>query len=173
MANKFLVFLTAAALALTVGACKKKEDQPITQPQTMQFAGEQQPGQAHPIPVRKGETEVVVPDSVKGQWTAVTITVEDKAAGTEKDVTIKLGDEYTIPGSSVKVKVGEFLPDFRMQENVITSNSDEPNNPAVRVTVYEGPEEIFKGWLYSKFPAIHPFQHSKYGLLLKEGVKKG
>jgi hypothetical protein len=41
----------------------------------------------------------------------------------------------------------------------------------VRIIVFEGEEEIFKGWLYSKFPAIHPFQHERYGLLLKEGVK--
>lgn len=175
MANRLLVFAASAALVLAVGGCQKsEEDKPITQGvQPQQFAGQQQQSPHALPPIRKGETEVVVPDSVKGQWSAVTITVEDKAAGTEKDVTIKLGEEYVIPGSELKVKVGEFLPDFRMKENIITSNSAEPNNPAVRVTVFEGQEEIFNGWLYSKFPAIHPFQHSKIGLLLKEGVKKG
>ncbi|HDZ88696.1 MAG TPA: DUF2155 domain-containing protein, partial [Nitrospirae bacterium] len=43
----------------------------------------------------------------------------------------------------------------------------------VHVTVLDGGREIFKGWLYSKFPTIHPFQHDKYGLTLKEAVTSG
>jgi hypothetical protein len=162
MWKRFLVVLAAAMLVLTVGACKKKEETPI--PQTV-------PGPGIVMPV--GETQIIVPESVKEKWSAVTITIEDKMTRKTSDVTINLGDEYTVPGSNLKIKVGEFLPDFKMRGNIITSSSDEPNNPAVRVTVFEDEKEIFRGWLYSKFPAIHPFQHEKYGLLLKEGIKKG
>jgi hypothetical protein len=172
MANRLLALFAGLMLVLAVGACQKSGEEPITKG----MQGSQLPQQAPhelPIPVKKGETKIVVPDSVKGKWSAVKIAVQDKTAGTEKDVTIKLGDEYSIPGSDLKLQVGDFLPDFRMQEGLITSNSDEPNNPAVHVTVLEGGKEIFNGWLYSKFPAIHPFEHGKYGLLLKEGIKKG
>jgi hypothetical protein len=97
--------------------------------------------------------------------------IQDKATGKSTEASINVGGSYTVPGSSLKIEVEEFLPDFKMEGTVITSSSNEPNNPAARVKVFDGGKEIFKGWLYSKFPAIHPFQHEKYALTLKEGKK--
>ncbi|NOY65603.1 MAG: DUF2155 domain-containing protein, partial [Nitrospirae bacterium] len=37
----------------------------------------------------------------------------------------------------------------------------------------ENNKEIFNGWLYSKFPDIHPFQHEKFSVTLIEGIKAG
>lgn len=116
-------------------------------------------------------TEILVPDSVKGKWASVVLTIEDKASGKSNDVTVKIGGEYTIPDTKIKIKVGDFLPDFKMAGSTITSNSADPNNPAVHVTITEGDQELFKSWLYSQFQAIHPFQHEKYGVTLKAGVK--
>jgi hypothetical protein len=162
MYRKFLVVFGCAALIFSAGACKKKEEQkPLTQPQ------------AQPGIVMTGPSKVVIPDAVKGKWDAVKIAIEDKKANKTEDVTIKLNGEYAIKGSNLKIKVGDFLPDFKMDGGTISSASDKPNNPAVQVMIYEGDKEIFKGWLYSKFPAIHPFQHEKYGLTLKEALKKG
>ncbi len=163
MVKKYLALLALAALVVSLGACKKKEEKPIT-PAT--------PGAVPGLMMPAGEPQIVVPDTVKGQWSAVVITVEDKTANTTEDVTVKLNSTHTIKGSNIKVEVGDFLPDFKMDGITITSTSNEMNNPAVRVVVFEGETEIFKGWLYSKFPAIHPFQHEKYGLLLKKGVTK-
>jgi hypothetical protein len=123
--------------------------------------------------IPKGELKIAVPDSVKGKWGAVKIVVEDKSTKKQQEFTVKLNSEFKIPNSTLKIAVGEFLPEFKMSADTVTSASNEPNNPAVRVKVYEGDKEIFKGWLYSKFPTIHPFEHPKYSLHLKEGVKKG
>ena len=161
MGKKFLATLAAIMLVFSLGACKKKEgEKPIPR---------MGPGMVMP----PGETMTVVPESVKGKWTAVELMIEDKAARKTSNVSIKLGGEHTIAGSDLKVEVGEFLPDFKMEGIIITSASNELNNPAVRVVVFEGGNEIFKGWLYSKFPAIHPFQHEKYGISLNLGIKKG
>ena len=121
----------------------------------------------------KGELQIVVPANVKGKWSAVKIVVEDKATRKAQEYTVKLNSDFQIPNSNLKVAVGEFLPDFRMDVGTITSASNDPNNPAVNIKVFEGGKEIFKGWLYAKFPAIHPFEHPKVGLALKEGIKKG
>jgi len=166
MAKKLVALLALAALVVSLGACKKKEEAPITgaQPQGA-------PQGSPTIMMPAGQPEVVVPETVKGKWSAVVITVEDKVHNKTEDVTVKLNSSFAIKDSKLKVQVGQFLPDFKMDGATITSRSDEPNNPAVRVTVYDGDNEIFKGWLYSKFPAIHPFQHERYGLLLKEGIK--
>jgi hypothetical protein len=166
MAKNLVVLLVLVALALSFGACKKKEETPITGAQP----GTPPPSSAPALTMPAGQPDIVVPDDVKGKWSAVVITVEDKVNKTSEDVTINLNGSHNVAGSNLRIDVGPFLPDFTMEGMTITSRSNEPNNPAVRVTVFEGDKEIFKGWLYSKFPAIHPFQHERYALLLKKGV---
>lgn len=178
----------ALAFSFGLGACKKKEEQPVPK------AGLQMtpaaPG-AGPAPVPgtdpaqmpaghgtapagpKPELKVVVPDSVKGKWSAVKIVVEDKGAKKSQEYTVNLNSELKVPNSNLKIAVGDFLPDFKMDAGTVTSSSNTPNNPSVNVKVFEGDKEVFKGWLYSKFPTIHPFEHPKYGITLKEGIKKG
>jgi hypothetical protein len=181
--RKMLAISIGIVLVLSFGlaSCKKKEEQPVPQaPQMMPPGGQMPPGHGpSAIQVPKGELKVVVPGDVKGKWSAVKIVVEDKAAKSQREFTVKLNSEFTIPNSNLKVMVGDFIPDFRMNGNIITSGSNTPNNPAVGVKVFEGDKEIFPapgkkwGWLYSRFPTMHPFEHPKYGLFLKEGIKKG
>jgi hypothetical protein len=183
----------AFVLSLSLSACKKKEQQPVPQapqmpPPGMQTmppgtqmppGGQMPPGHGTGSGAPKAELKVVIPDAVKGQWSAVKIVVEDKGAKKVQEYKVNLNGELKIPNSDLKVVVGEFIPDFRMDAATITSASNQPNNPAVGVRVMQGDKQIFPepgkqwGWLYSKFPAIHPFEHPKYGVTLKEGVKKG
>ena len=120
----------------------------------------------------KGQTTVSLPDAVKGKWKSVVLVVEDKSSKKKTEYTVNVNSDFKVPGSNLKLVVGEFIPDFRMNGLTITSGSNEPNNPAVGLKVLENDKEIFKGWLYSKFPAIHPFEHPKYALTLKDGVRK-
>ena len=168
-----ILVIACLAMSLVVFTGCKKDSAPIN---TGAPAG-QLPAD-HPKTEGAGEpyiapvTEIVVPDNVKGKWASVVLTIEDKAAGKKSDVTVKLGDTYTIPDTKINIKVGEFIPDFKMTGPTITSNSADPNNPAVHVTITENDQEVFKSWLYSQFAAIHPFQHEKYAVTLKAGVKK-
>jgi hypothetical protein len=191
--KKFLAMSMGVLLtfSLGIGGCKKKEQQPVPQAPQMTPGGQMPPGAMPPgapmppggqmppgqggpgMNVPKGELSIAVPDSVKGKWSAVKLVVEDKATKKKQEFTVNLNSELKIPNSNLKIAVGDFLPEFRMDAQTITSASNEPKNPAVRVKVFEGDKVIFKGWLYSKFPTIHPFEHPKYGLALKEGVKKG
>ncbi len=130
------------------------------------------PGQGHPQVGGAGRT-VRVPDSVRGKWEAVTLRVEQKAGGEPpRVVTAKLGDELRIAGSQLRVRVGEFLPALQVKEGEVTSSSNEPLNPAVLVTASEGGKEIFRGWLFAKFPEVQPFEHPAYRVTLIEGVPK-
>lgn len=181
MLKKLIMLTVVLGMVFTFNACVKKEEKIKPSPVAPQAPGMMPPGQPMPAPgsqtmpapgivVPKGEGRIVVPDSVKGKWKAVKIVVEDKTAKSSKEYTIKLGSEFAVPNSKLKIHIGDFLPDFRMEGEVKTSVSNQPNNPAVNIKVYEDGKEIWKGWLYSKFPAIHPFQHERYGLGLKEGV---
>lgn len=183
------VVMLSLALVFSVVACKKKETQPpvpqTTAPMTpgpvMQGPISPEAQQTVPgsgMPVQGGEKQVVVPESVKGKWSAVKIIVEDKVSKKTQEYTINLNSDFKIPNSNLKVYVGEFLPDFKMDGLALTSASNQPNNPAVGIRVLEGDTQLFPtigkkwGWLFSKMPAVHPLNHEKYNLILKEGIAK-
>ncbi len=170
MKLRLVVLIAVLALVFSVAGCSKQDDAPITTgggvPEGHPTTGGEGQG-----PVVAPVSEIVVPDDVKKDWGSTILAIEDKDKGEIKDVTVTLNSDYTIPDSSIKIAVGDFLPDFRMTGTTITSNTNEPNNPAIQVIITEADAEIFSGWLYARFPAIHPFQHEKYGVTLKAGVK--
>ncbi|HEX8960315.1 MAG TPA: DUF2155 domain-containing protein [Geobacteraceae bacterium] len=114
----------------------------------------------------KKEAVVVVPDSVKGKWKAVKIAVTNKETNKETVYTVAIGATITIPNTDLSLRVGNFLPHFMMEGTTLTSQSNEPKNPAAQVQIMEGGKEIFKGWLFSLYPTTHAFQHPKYGFTL-------
>ncbi|HEX8949172.1 MAG TPA: DUF2155 domain-containing protein [Dissulfurispiraceae bacterium] len=172
------ILAVALVLSLAAVGCKKKEEQPVPQtpmgqmPMTapMQNAA---PGTMapHGNTGPKVEKTVVVPDTVKGKWSKVKLAIEDKSSKKTNEFVVGLDSEAKVPNSDLKIAVGEFLPDFKMSDTTLTSGSNDPNNPAVRVEIFENGKSIFKGWLFAKFPTMHPFEHAKYGITLKEGVK--
>jgi hypothetical protein len=148
------ILIPALLLVLLIG-CSKREEKKV---------GENVPMSDHAT--AKKEAMVVVPDSVKGKWKAVKIAVANKESNKETVYTVAIGSEITIPNSGLSLKVENFLPHFMMEGTTLTSQSNEPKNPAVQVRIMEGGKEIFKGWLYSLYPTTHAFQHPKYGFTL-------
>jgi hypothetical protein len=168
------VIAIGLVLSVIFVGCKKKEEQPVpkTPMQQAPMSVPMQPSMApHGTVGPKVEKKILVPDSVKAKWNKVKFAIQDKASKKSSEYTVNVGSEFKVPNTNLRIVVGEFLPDFRMDEATITSASDMPNNPAVRVEVFENGKTIFKGWLYSKFPTIHSFEHERYGLTLKEGIK--
>lgn len=178
---KRIAVLTAILFlaAMSVAACKKKEPPPPPAPmpgQGMGMPGQPggMPGQPGGMPAMGGgpEKKITVPDAVKSGWKAVKIEVEYKEKKSKKQFTVPLRSEFKVPDSDISVKIGEFLPHFTMSADAITSGSNNLENPAAQIGVLQGGKEIFHGWLFAKFPAVHPFQNDKYGITLVEGVKK-
>lgn len=168
------ILAAGLALSMVMVSCKKKEEQPVPKTpmqQALRSSPIQTPMSPHGNVGHKAEKKVVVPESIKSKWNKVKFVFEDKASKKSSEYTVGIGSELKVPNTNLRIVVGEFLPDFRMDEGTITSASDMPNNPAVRVEVFENGKTVFKGWLYSKFPTIHPFEHENYGLTLKEGIK--
>ncbi|MEW6418720.1 MAG: hypothetical protein AB1480_11450 [Nitrospirota bacterium] len=195
MKRKLLAVTLCLVLTVSVGACKKKEAQPpIPQtpgtaapgqmPQGPMMQGPLSPGGQQQVPgpgmmMPKGQSQINIPDSVRGKWSAAKIILEDRIAKTKQEYTVKLNSDFSIPNSNLKITVGEFLPDFKMEGFTLTSVSNQPNNPALAIRVFEGGKQIFPapgrkwGWLFAKVPTIHPFEHPKYGIVLKEGIRRG
>jgi hypothetical protein len=51
------------------------------------------------------------------------------------DVAENLGKEIALPGTPLTLKIDDYWPDFRIQEGKPASLSEQPNNPAVLVSV--------------------------------------
>ena len=183
MNKKSILMLVAVCILVSLWSCQKKEEQPVPKA-PMQSPMAQPSDLNQPMPpqgqmaaphgdaVKKEQKTVQVPEDIKKSWGKVKLVFTDKAAKKSTEYVVNLGSELAIPGTDLKVAVGEFLPDFKIMGSTITSGSNEPNNPGVQVEIFEKGKSIFKGWLYSKFPDMHPFEHEKYGLNLKEGVRK-
>jgi hypothetical protein len=113
---------------------------------------------------------VVVPESVKGKWKAVKISVTDKYANKQKVYTVAIGTQFKLPDSDLTLKVENFLPAFVMEGTTLTSQSNELQNPAAQLSISEGGREIYKGWLFTLYPTTHAFQHPQYGFTLADYV---
>ena len=122
-------------------------------------------------------SRIVVPDEVAGQWKAVRITVLNKETNQEETYTVDIGYEFKIADSNVQLKVNAFLPAFVMKGKDMTSNSNRLDNPAALISLSEDGEQIFNGWLFSRFPGTHAFQHPRFSFTLVDFIpaqpKKG
>jgi hypothetical protein len=176
--KKTLSVAVIVLMLVLIGACKKKEEAPETT--TPVRKGPIIDSPALPPdhkPRQKVELNVVVPPEVKDKWDGVKLIVEDKKLQKKQEFTVKLGGELKIPDSKLTIKVGDFLPEFKLGAQTITSVSNNPANPAVGITVFEDGQQVFPetgqwGWLYVKHPTIHPFQHERFRVLIKEGIAK-
>jgi hypothetical protein len=183
MTIKTLSIALIFILVLVAGACKKKEEQPIPKvpdkshmfsPEMLarsQSQSDAKPVSPHGDIAQKGKKTIVVPENVKGKWSSVKLVFEDRNSKKKAEYTVRINSEFDIPGTGLKIAVGDFLPDFKIEGSMITSGSNEPRNPAVKVEIFEKGTRTFDGWLYSKYPDIHAFEHEKYRLTLKEGIK--
>ena len=169
MFKKLALLAVSGMLAVSLSACGKQEQE---KPGDKGPAGQGAPGENKlALPQKGQEATVNIPADVKGKWKAIKITVEDKEKKGKKELTVNLGSEADLPGTDLKLKAVEFVPSFVMQGLNITSASNEANNPAAKVVITEGGKEVFKGWLFQKFPTTHAFSHPKYSVTLDGGVQ--
>jgi hypothetical protein len=178
MKRVFLIVISMVMMLSFLG-CDTQEKQVVSESPTPKgpIMDTSPGGAGHSADGPKTVFTVVVPPEVEEKWTAVVIVVEDKQTNTQEEFTTDIGSELAIPDSDLVVKVGPFLPDFKMSADTITSTTADPNNPAVGIAVLQNGNKIFPpsgewGWLYAKFPTIHSFQHDRFGLMLKAGLFK-
>jgi hypothetical protein len=117
-------------------------------------------------------TRLEVPAEVQAAYSGIKIRWKDASNGKEGVIDVPLGGGTPLPDPSLVVRADVFLPAFSMGGGVLTSDGVEPQNPAARITVFEKGQEIFGGWIFTRFPDVHPFAHPRFKLLLEGGVKR-
>ena len=117
-------------------------------------------------------TRLEVPPEVEKAYGAVRIAWSDRSNGKTGVIEVPLGGATPLPDPSLVVRADVFLPAFTMGGGAITSAGTEPQNPAARIAVFEKSKEIFGGWIFAKFPDVHPFTHPRFQLKLEGGVPR-
>ena len=177
------VLMTAAVFGLLACGEKGRPDPDVRmavsheQTQAAADSGSPQASGANPHAAAGQESPRVpdrleVPDAVKQAYSGVSLVWRDAQTGKTGALEVPLGGTAPLPGSNLTVTADVFLPAFTMTNEVITSSGVEPENPAARIRVSEGGKEIFSGWIFKRFPDVHPFTHSRYSLQLDGGVRK-
>jgi hypothetical protein len=127
------------------------------------------PGMGGPAMAKK-ESKVVVPSFQDGKWKALKLELTDLASKKVTTVSVPLTGDTALANTGLTIHVDAILCDFGMGEGVITSRSEKLNNPAAQVKITEGGKDVFKGWMFAKFPETHAFEHPKFGLKLVDFV---
>jgi Uncharacterized protein conserved in bacteria (DUF2155) len=127
----------------------------------------QTPGDQNAAPTR-----LEIPPEVAQVWSGIRIGWKDKSNGSEGVIDVPLGGATPLPDPSLVVRADAFLPAFTMGAGAITSEGVEPQNPAARIAVLEKGKEVFAGWIFTRFPDVHPFAHPRFQLRLQGGVPR-
>jgi hypothetical protein len=118
----------------------------------------------------KPPLRVVIPDYAK-KWKGAIFTITDKTNNETTDYEVMLNSTFKIPGSTLSLMAANFLPDFKMEGNILTSVSPALNEPAVYVAVFEKDNLIYNAWQFAKHPGIKPFKHERYKIIFKQGIE--
>lgn len=170
MYKQFIILFLLVTSITSLLSCSKKESPPPEPPKEQSATMPDRPDHVDIQMPPAEHMKVIIPSDVKSKWKGVILTVTDKNDLGIKDYTVPISGSLTIPGSKIEIKVGDFLPDLKIDGNIYTTTSSDLLNPAIHVVVKEGEKEIFSGWLFQKFPNIHPFKHQRFGITLKEPV---
>ena len=130
------------------------------------------PGQPAAGPAPDVPNRLEVPPEVQQAYTGVRLSWKDKASGEAGVIEVPLGGGTPLPDPTYVVRADVYLPSFTMGGGAITSQGIEEQNPAARITVFQKGKEVFAGWIFNRFPDVHPFDNPKYQLHLEGGVPK-
>lgn len=83
------------------------------------------------------------------------------------NITLKIGEKAVFKDQNLEIHALYFIPDFILNEkNEAATRSRNPNNPAVFIKVMREGEEVFSGWLFSKYPDFAQMHSQKENTLL-------
>jgi hypothetical protein len=117
-------------------------------------------------------TKLVVPPEVTAAYSAIKLGWKDSETGKGGTVEVPIGGSAPLPGSDLEIRADVFLPSFSMTAEAITSTGTGQENPAARIAVLEKGKDLFAGWIFTRFPEVHPFQHPRFSLKLEGGVPR-
>ncbi len=107
-----------------------------------------------------------------GEVSSLALTATPRtSSGPAKEIELRL-DESVALDPVTSVRLAAFIPDFVLNGNQVESRSDQPNNPAIRLTVESKQSGASTVWLFPRFPEFSHPDKSPYAFQVK-GLKMG
>ena len=157
-------------LILALAACQERGRPDPNVHMAVSHEPEQTTGSSEAAPAIPNRLEV--PPEVEKSYSGVRLAWKDSQGGKEGTLEVPIGGGAKLPGSDLEVRAEVFLPAFTMSREAITSSGTEEANPAARIVVVEKDKQLFSGWIFKRFPDVHPFQHARYSIRLEGGVRR-
>ena len=84
------------------------------------------------------------------------------------DTTLDFRKEKEIPGTDLRLTASNFIGHYAFDSRTkqVFAGSEEHENPAVQIDIYEGGRLISRPWIFYKFPNMFPIEGSKYNFIL-------
>jgi len=145
--------LLCIALVPAVSGCGKSQEAQKAEEEAKQFEiqsyaeGVTPPPKPAPLPK---DLQVIVPPSVKSKYGSVVMLVGNRKTKEIKKFTVKLGGKAQVPGTDFTIEVRDYLPHFITQGKTVTTKTEEPKDPVVRATIYQGGKQVFDGFIFQK-----------------------
>jgi hypothetical protein len=85
-----------------------------------------------------------------------------------EEFTVKPGERFYLSDSDYSAEAVQFVPDFAINVGTgeVITRSQEPNNPAVQVIVYQEDREVDRVWAFSGKGAPHFYRDSMLAFVL-------
>ena len=107
-----------------------------------------------------------------GQVSSLVLTATPRSgSGPAKDIEVR-PDEPVALDATTTVRLAAFVPDFVLNGDQVESRSDQPNNPAIRLTVNSKQAGTTTVWLFPRFPEFSHPDKSPYAFQVK-GLNMG
>ena len=99
------------------------------------------------------------------------LIIEVKKRGSKdpgRQVSVEVGDSFSLPDQGLTVKVKRFFTDFAMDNNeIIVNRSSELNNPAAELLILKDGAIQNRTWVFQKFPDFHGGKKLDYQFSIK------
>jgi hypothetical protein len=120
-------------------------------------------------PQSGAQSTVNLAPEVKARWKSVRLAVAPKG-GTEKTDTVTVGGKLAVGGTRLTLVVLAYVPAFTSNAGVVTTSSNEPNNPAVLVQLLDGGNKVAEGWVFQNLAEFNTFRPDSVQVRLVGGV---
>lgn len=86
------------------------------------------------------------------------------------DFSVPVEGEASIPGTDLKLGLGQLIPDFSINSlGQISSRSSRMDNPAIPAFLYQGGELILKSWIFLYNPNFKRLSGKDFNIQFKKG----
>lgn len=112
-----------------------------------------------------------IPPEVKAKWKSVELSIT-ATGGKEQRAHVTIGDKVTVANTGLSLNVAAFVPAFMSDAGVVTSSSNNLDNPAVQLQLRDGKGKIAEGWVFQSLPEFNSFSSSKVSVRLLSAEAK-